>query len=246
MHKLAKISYLNVKNIVKSKEMLIGIIAAYGYSMLWILFVHPSKYGLNEYGFEFSRFLYVIILYASVSILRNDIRWNTTKTIFTGIYSRVEIMVSKAISLILLGGVFYILAEINNILATMILFNKFGFSSFLNFNHLQLFISYISITFTMGSLMLLIVSLKFNDKKSILFYILFLSMVNFYTAAIVVLTTNKPELVETFSSYMKTPFYNVVAMSQGIINLESVVINFLWAVGFLVISFFVISKREIK
>ncbi|MPN32383.1 hypothetical protein SDC9_179861 [bioreactor metagenome] len=226
--------------------MLIGLIAAYCYSMLWILFVHPPKYGLNEYGFEFSRFLYVIILYASVSILRNDIRWNTTKTIFTGIYSRVEIMVSKAISLILLGVVFYILAEINNILATMVLFNKIGFSGFLTFNHLQLFISYISITFTMGSLMLLIASLKFNDKKSILFYILFLSMVNFYTAAIVVLTTNKPELVETFSSYMKTPFYNVVAMSQGIINLESVVINFLWSVGFLVISFFVISKREIK
>ncbi|EQB90398.1 ABC-type transport system involved in multi-copper enzyme maturation permease subunit [Clostridium punense] len=246
MDKLAKISYLNVKNIVRSKEMLIGIIAAYGYSMLWILFVHPPKYGLNEYGFEFSRFLYVIILYASVSILRNDIRWNTTKTIFTGIYSRVEIMVSKAISLILLGGVFYILAEINNVLATMVLFNKIGFSSFLTFNHLQLFISYISITLAMGSLMLLIVSLKFNDKKSILFYILFLSMVNFYTAAIVVLTTTKPELVETFSSYMKTPFYNVVAMSQGIITLESVVINFLWSVGFLVISFFVISKREIK
>lgn len=246
MDKLAKISYLNVKNIIKSKEMLIGIIAAYGYSMLWILFVHPPKYGLNEYGFEFSRFLYVIILYAAVSILRNDIRWNTTKTIFTGIYSRVEIMVSKAISLILIGIVFYILAEINNILATMVLFNKIGFSGFLTFNHLQLFISYISITFTMGSLMLLIASLKFNDKKSILFYILFLSMVNFYTAAIVVLTTNKPELVEIFSSYMKTPFYNVVAMSQGIINLESVVINFLWSIGFLVISFFVISKREIK
>jgi len=246
MDKLAKISYLNVKNIIKSKEMLIGVIAAYGYSMLRILFVHPPKYGLNEYGFEFSRFLYVIILYASVSILRNDIRWNTTKTIFTGIYSRVEIMVSKAISLILLGGVFYIFAEINNVLATMVLFNKIGFSGFLTFNHLQLFISYISITFTMGSLMLLIASLKFNDKKFILFYILFLSMVNFYTAAIVVLTTNKPELVETFSSYMKTPFYNVVAMSQGIIDLESVVINFLWSVGFLVISFFVISKREIK
>lgn len=246
MDKLAKISYLNVKNIVKSKEMLIGVIAAYCYSMLWIIFVHPPKYGLNEYGFEFSRFLYVIILYASVSILRNDIRWNTTKTIFTGIYSRVEIMISKAISLILLGIVFYIFAEINNVLATVALFNKIGFSGFLTFNHLQLFISYISITLAMGSLMLLIVSLKFNDKKSILFYILFLSMVNFYTAAIVVLTTNKPELVETFSSYMKTPFYNVVAMSQGIITLESVVINFLWAIGFLVLSFFVISKREIK
>lgn len=246
MDKLAKISYLNVKNIVKSKEMLIGVIAAYCYSMLWILFVHPPKYGLNEYGFEFSRFLYVIILYASVSILRNDIRWNTTKTIFTGIYSRIEIMVSKAISLILLGIVFYIFAEINNVLAAMILFNKIGFSSFLTFNHLRLFISYISITVAMGSLMILIVSLKFNDKKSILFYILFLSMVNFYTAAIVVLTTTKPELIETFSSYMKTPFYNVVAMSQGIINLESVLINFLWAIGFLVLSFFVINKREIK
>lgn len=68
MRKLFKISCLNVKDVICSKEFILGIAAAFAYSMLWIIFVHPTMYRLSNYDFEFGRFLYLIILYAAVCI----------------------------------------------------------------------------------------------------------------------------------------------------------------------------------
>ncbi|EPY2275860.1 hypothetical protein ACXAT3_000556 [Clostridium sporogenes] len=246
MIKLLKVSWLNVKNGAYSKEFLLGIIAAFIYSMLWVLIVHPSKYGLDAYAFELGRFLYVIILYAAVSTLRNDIRFNITKTVFTGVFSRIEIMMSKGIGLIIWGIIFFIIVEINNVLVSCILYKKIGIAGFLAFNHLQLFMSYIVITFTMGSLMLLIVSIMFNEKKSILFYIVLFSMINFYTSAITCIISKNPQLAERFSTYMKTPFYNVVVLIQGNFDMKSVLINIVWGVIFLIFSILIVNKREIK
>lgn len=246
MHKLLKMSWLNVKNTAYSKEFLLGITAAFAYSMLWVFMVHPKEYRLQQYDFEFGRFLYVIILYAAVSILRNDIKSNSTKTVFTGVFSRTEIMVSKSIALIIWGIIFSIIIEVNNIIASLILYKKIGINGFLAFNHLQLFITYIVIAFSMGAIMLLIISIMFNESKSILFFIVILSLVNFYTAAITVITSTHPETVKTFSTYMKTPFYNTVALMQGYFNIQSVLINVVWAVIFCTFSIFIINKREIK
>lgn len=52
MIRLLKVSWINVKNTAYSKEFLLGIIAAFIYSMLWVLIVHPAKYGLDSYAFE--------------------------------------------------------------------------------------------------------------------------------------------------------------------------------------------------
>lgn len=246
MHRLLKLSWLNVKNIVHSKEFILGIAAAFSYSMLWVFLVHPSMYELMEYDFEFGRFLYVLILYAAVSILRNDIKSNSTKTIFTGVFSRTEIMISKFIGLIILGIIFSLILEINNVLVACILYKKIGIAGFLSFNHLQLFISYVVITFSMGSLMLLIISILFNEKKSILFFIVIFSMVNFYTAAITTIVGVHPEAAHNFYIYMKTPFYNTVMLMQGQFNMQSVLINTVWAVMFCALSVLVINKREIK
>lgn len=246
MHKLLKISWLNVKNSVYSREFLLGIIAAFSYSLLWVFVVHPAQYRLEGYDFEFGRFLYVIILYAAVCIIRNDIRFNTSKTIFTGVFSRMEIMISKGIGLIIWGIIFSVIVEINNVLVSCILYKKIGITGFLALNHLHLFITYIVITFCMGSLMVLIVSVMFSEKKSVIFIIGILSMVNFYTAAIPILVGRHPEIAKNFSTYMKTPFYNTVLLMQGQFNIKSVLINITWAMLFFILSVFIINKREIK
>ncbi|WPC39385.1 hypothetical protein [Clostridium sp. JS66] len=246
MHKLLKMSWLNVKNTAYSKEFLLGIIAAFAYSMLWICFVRPKLYGLMDYDFEFGRFLYVMILYAAVSILRNDIKSNCIKTVFTGVFSRTEIMISKSIGLIIWGIIFSIIVEVNNILASLILYKKIGINGFLAFNHLQLFITYIIIAFSMGALMLLIISIVFSESKLILFFIMILSLINFYSSAITVIIGNHPELISKFSTYMKTPFYNTIALMQGCFSMQSVLINIIWAVIFCILSTLIINKREIK
>ena len=245
MHRLLKMSWFNVKNELYSKVLLLGIIAAFAYSMLWVFLVHPPKYGLEGYDFEFGRFLFVIMLYAAVSTLRNDIRSNTIKTVFTGVFSRTEIMLSKAIALFIWGIIFFIIVEVNNVIVSCILYEKIGVSGFLAFNHLQLFVSYIAVILAMGSLMILIMSIIFNEKKSILFFILIITMVNFYTAGIYCLVNRQPEMAHYFTAYMKTPFYNTTVLQQEF-NMQSVIINLLWTVMFFSSSFFIINKREIK
>ncbi|QAA33416.1 hypothetical protein [Clostridium manihotivorum] len=246
MDRLLKISYLNAKNLCKSKEFIIGLFASFAYSMLWVLVVHPPKYDLYGYSFEFGRVFFLIVLYMTVSVLRDDIRFNTTKTIFTGIFNRVEIMFSKAISLLILGVVFYVVAEINNILAALLLYSRIGISGFLSFAHWQLLIIYVITAFTMGSLMLLIAAFSFSDSKSVLFYIVFIAMINFYTAGVTMLLHRQPALKEKLWGYMITPFYNVVLLNQGYFNIKSVYINLLWAIGFILVSMIVVSRREIK
>ncbi|NEZ47129.1 hypothetical protein FDF74_07890 [Clostridium niameyense] len=246
MSRLLKISWFNVKNIINSKKFLLGVSLAFVYSLLWILLVHPSKYTLLGYSFEIGRFLYVIILYSTVSMLRDDIKSNSSKTVFSGIFSRVEIMLSKGIGLLILGVLFFLIVEINNLLAAFILYKNIGISGFLNFDHLQLFIVYVVITFCMGSIMLFIISIKFNDKKSILFYILMFSMINFYTSAIVMLVHRKPEFAEKFSLYMKTPFYSSMELTQGYFNKNSLIINIVWALIFFIASIIIMNRREIK
>lgn len=246
MHKLMKISWLNVKNVIYSKEFILGMLAAFAYSLLWVLYVHPTMYMLPEYDFEFGRFVYVIILYAAVSILRNDIKSNAAKTVFTGVFSRTEIMISKCIGLIMLGLIFSVLFEIDNILTACILYKKIGISGFMALNHPQLFVTYIVITLSMGSLMILIVALMFSEKKSILFFIVIFSMVNFYSSAISTLIIVHPEAAHNFSVYMKTPFFNTIWLMQGNIGLQPILINLLWAVLFYGLAVFVINKREIR
>ncbi len=246
MKGLLKISWLNVKNIAYSKKFMLGISIAFIYSMMWVFLVRPSRYGLSEYAFEIGRFLYIVILYSAVSLLRNDIKFNTTKTVFTGIFSRVEMMFSKTVSLVILGILFSLIIELNNILVSCILYKKIGISGFLTFNHLELFITYSAIVLCMGSLMFLIVSIMFNESKVVLFFIIFFSMVNFYTAGITVLISRKPEMANKFFIFMKTPFYNIVQLTQGDFNLKSVLISLVWAVLFFIPSIFIINRREIK
>ena len=169
MINLIKISFHDIKNILFSKAFIAFLIAAFSYSALWVLLVHPKSYDLMSYNFEFGRFLYVIILYASASILRNDIKFNTIKNIFTGIYSRTEIMFCKFISLIILGLAFFVIVELNSVLVAILDYKKIGLAGYFAMNHLQVFGSYTLITFLMGSFMILIVSIMFSEKKLFFF-----------------------------------------------------------------------------
>lgn len=245
MHNLLKLSWLNVKNKIFSRIFLFCIACAFAYPLLWVFAVH-RKYPLDLYCFEMGRFMYVIMLYAAVSLLRDDIKNNTTKTVFTGVFSRTEIMISKAISLIIWGCVFAFFLEVNNIIISAILHKTIGINGFLGVNHIQLFINYIVILFSMGGLMLLIATIAFNDSKNILFYILLLGMVNFFTSAIVTTVHRAPELKTRFIYYIVTPFYNAVELAGWDFNAQAILINVLWGIGFLTIATLIINRREIK
>lgn len=246
MIKLIKLALFNVKNVIYSRNFMFCIIGAFAYSMFWFLGVHPKLYGLREYTFEFTRFLYVVMLYASTLIFQNDIKSNTVKTLFTGIYTRTEIMISKAISLILLGGVFAIIVEINNLFISLCSYKKIGIKGFLSLNHVEIFITYIGIVFSMGWLLLLIVSVMFKEKKRILAYILILATMNFFNSGIIALISRKPEIAQKFSTYIKTPFYKASELMVGEFYMNGLLTLIVCGMIFFILSALVMNNREIR
>lgn len=253
MHKLLELSYLNVKNIVRSTESILLILAAFAYSIMWVVLVQirsMKSFQIMDHTSEFGRFLFIAILYMSVSILRNDIRANTTRTLFTGVFTRAEIMFSKIISLIMLSVFVSILVEINCLLVAILQYSKIGISGFLSINHLQIIITYSAVTFSMGSLMILIISIAFSEKKSLLLIILFLSTINFFNAGLVIKVFREPLFIKKISIYAKTPFYIwtdcTMNLTLGGANIYELLIAVVYGASFLAFSMFIINKREIK
>lgn len=164
MNNIIKISNASLKNILNSKLVLIGVILCIFYSLLWIQVISPQSYIYSDYIFEFNRLFYVLILYCSSLVITQDIQFNTTKILFTGIFSRKLIIVSKAISLIGLGVVFTLIAEINALLLYM-----FGFVNmdyfFLN-SLVNNLITFVVLTFSVGSMIILIMTVVFGCVKN--------------------------------------------------------------------------------
>lgn len=246
MLRLMKLSLFNVKNVIRSRKFMLFIIAAFAYSMLWIFMVHPKAYDLPAYGFEFSRFLYVGMLYASTLILQNDMKANTVKTLFSGVFTRTEVMISKAIALVMLGISFSLIVEANNLFTALILHEKIGISGFLGINHFQVFITYVGITFSMGWMLILLVSIVFSEKKGILAWILLMGTVNFYNSGLIVLISRKPEVAQKVSAYLKTPFYMASDLMMGNFAAKEALMITAYGMMFFILSAFIMNKREIK
>jgi hypothetical protein len=245
-----KLALLNVKNIVRSKAFIYSIIAAVAYSLLWLIVGQTRKFTLEFYSIEFGRFLYVVILYVGVSIIRNDIIFNTTKSLFTGIYTRIEIMISKLVALVILGVIFSLIVELDALLLAILDPKKIGIGAFLNLPHFQSLLTYIVITFSIGSFMFLISSMIFNGGKSILFAILFLSAINFNNAFIVTLASRDIEFAKKISLYAKTPFYIWTDLYLNLrlesLNIRGLLIAVGYGLIFSVYAIFIMNRREIK
>ncbi|KEI07188.1 membrane protein [Clostridium botulinum] len=249
MTKLLKLSFLNTKNVVRSKQFIAFIIAAFAYSLALFIATRSTNTKLQLYFNEFGRFLYVVILYASVSILRGDVISNTTKTIFTGIFTRKEVMLSKLISLIFLGIIFYLIVEVDALLIGLMDYKRMGLQQFLEMQHGEIMLIYIVLTFSMGTLMFLINSIIFKKGKSILFSILTLTAINFNNAIIVTSAHRSPAFAEKIWIYAKTPFYIWTDLSlksfTEVLNIEQLLMSIVYGLVFFGFAIFIISKREI-
>ncbi|EDS78403.1 putative membrane protein [Clostridium botulinum C str. Eklund] len=249
MTKLLKLSFLNTKNVVRSKQFIVFIIAAFAYSLAFFMATSSRNIKLQSYSNEFGRFLFVVILYASVSILRGDIISNTTKTIFTGIFTRIEVMFSKLISLIFLGFIFYLIVEVDALFIGLLDYKRMGLQKFLEMQHGQIMIIYIVITFSVGTLMFLINSIILKKGKNILFAIVTLTAINFNNAFIVTLSHRSSVFAEKIWIYAKTPFYIWTDLSlrsfTEVLNIEQLLMCIVYGLVFFGFATFIISKREI-
>lgn len=246
MTKLIKLSFSMFKNLVLSKENIIGVIISLLYSLLWIRVVHPEQYLVLNYTTEYFRLLYILIIYLSFQLLDVDVKNNIHISLFTGVFTRVQIIVSKFISLLFMGVYFALIGEFNNLMVCLLSKNKFSIESFLKINHVNFVLSVIIIVFTMGSLCLLILSCKLKSKIIITICTVFLGFLNFCTTYMVVLYEfqNNP-ITPAISVYMKTPMY-ITTKLMLLFNLSNSILYLGWGLLFFFLFLFIMNRKEVS
>lgn len=174
---------------------------------------------------------YIILAISSFS-LTQEFTNKTDKIIFSGIFSRNEIIISKLMSFLFTSIICFVFYEI-----ALILCNTFEAKLF--FNSLYVFLVY---TFTLGSFVLLISAITSNFIATgiigyMLYFDLTLSLLN------QALLSNRSEILK--HTIVKLPFY--IANNGfyiGNYTLNQSIIMITWGVLFLVMSFVIINKKD--
>lgn len=246
MTKLIKLSFSMFKNIILSKENIIGIAISFLYSFLWIIVVHPKQYLVLSYTTEYLRLLYILIIYLSFQLLDVDVKNNIHINLFTGVFTRIQISISKFISLLFMGVYFALICEFNNLFVCLFAKNNFGISAFLKLNHVNFLLSVIIIVFTMGSLCLLILACKLKSRMLVTTCTVFLGLLNFYTTVIVAhYEFQSNPITPGISVYMKTPMYITTKLMIQF-NLSNSILYLGWGVLFFFLFSSIMNKKELS
>lgn len=251
MSKIFNLSWMNVRNIICSKVFFGGLILTYMYSLMWILAFEKyiPNYTVRGYNFEFFRMLYVGLIYLSFILLGNDIENNTDKVIFSGILTRTEILLSKLISIIEFGIIVFFTIELNGLMASLILKDKLGLEKFIHYNHLILFINVMTITVFIGTLVMLILSIRYRIKIISVVTAILLGIINFYSAFFI---TMEIRLIEAgqdiprwLEMYVANPLAKVCKLGCWD-SIEGVISVSICSIILFIISIFIMNRREIK
>lgn len=243
---MIKLSFAMFKNEILSKKSIMGIAISFIYSLLWIFVVNPDKFGVVNFTAEYFKLLYVLIIYLSFQLVDFDVKNNILINLFTGVFSRLQIIMSKLISLIFLGIYFAFIGELNNLFVSIASPKSFGISKFLEINHLKFILSIMLVIFTMGSLCLLILSLNLKSKTISTITTIAFGIINFFSYSVVTgIEYLHHPITPITNIFMKTPMYNTAKLLMEF-NFSNVVLYISWGILFFFLFTVIMNKKEIS
>lgn len=246
---MLRLSNVCLKNIVVSKVFLIGCMTCIVYSLLWILVVSPSSFLLVDYMEEVERLIVIFAIYASSLVLQNDITSNVTKVLFTGTLTRTQVMLSKLLTLIGLGLVFFMLAKLIYVIMYLFKFRSISVSEFWSGIGWEDAAFYVVAILWFGCLFLLLVSLLYRFQKVILYIMLFLILVQYLNAMIVAFVARGAgtlDLPTLLLVYTKLPLYLSSEIALMGPSLQNVTLLIGYGAVCFLLAVLVIRRREIK
>lgn len=243
---MIKLSFAMFKNTILSKKSIMGIAISFIYSLLWIFIVHPDKFGIVNFTTEYFKLLYILIIYLSFQLVDFDVKNNILINLFTGVFSRLQIIMSKLISLIFMGIYFAFIGELNNLFVSIASPKSFGISKFLEINHPKFILSIILVTFTMGSLSLLILSLNLKSKVISTLATIVLGFIN-YSSYLIVTSAEylHNPVTPIINCFMKTPMYNTAKLLLEF-NCSNAIVYIGWGILFFFLFAVIMNKKEIS
>ncbi|BCZ44260.1 hypothetical protein psyc5s11_03270 [Clostridium gelidum] len=109
--------------------------------------------------------LIVLIIIAGAFVLGRDFTHNAYTYVFTGVYSKAEIILSKVLTMIQFGIVIWIFQLLLTMVFSIIFIvtnRKVELGSILNFELLNMLVFYVILSALIGSFLILVTSISFN------------------------------------------------------------------------------------
>ncbi|GAA0703101.1 hypothetical protein GCM10008904_09930 [Paraclostridium ghonii] len=245
MKSIINLSYMDLKNFLKSIMFKVGLLIPIGFSLLLTCIIFKRNVIIDDFTPMLGQFLYITIIIFTAQILLKDILSNTDKQLFTGKFNRSEILLSKFFSILIIGVFLSLFIQIIAFLMNIIIYKKDGFYMFLNLEHIKIIFSYTLITLFVGSIMLLVVSIFYKKTKPILLVGMSLFMINYFNPFII---TSCKELIisnNVLYLYSKTPFFKCSNLILGDYNYIYFIILLISSLIFNILNIIIINNKEI-
>lgn len=162
-NKIFKLAFADLCIIIKSLYVKVFFLLATIFSFVLL----NAKPNLTPIYYAKSNYmvLLLLIVIAGAFVLGRDFTHNTYTYVFTGVYSKAEIILSKVLAMIEFGVVIWLFQLLLTILFSIIFVvtnRKFQLENILNFELLNMLTFYIILSALIGSFLILVASISFN------------------------------------------------------------------------------------
>ncbi|BBE30668.1 hypothetical protein OSSY52_08090 [Tepiditoga spiralis] len=164
MINIIKISFLDFYYMIKTRIFIILNIL----TVLAIFFISNTvlkKVGVSRISNVVAFCQYFLMVFFVSLAVAKDLLFKTSKFIFTGYFSRISVMFEKLMVVLLIGLFYGLLIYIITVVLTTLKYASFNFSYFLDQKALNYILISILYAFFVGSISLLMLSVKINGKN---------------------------------------------------------------------------------
>ncbi|MGE7674925.1 hypothetical protein ACQKMV_15315 [Lysinibacillus sp. NPDC094403] len=244
MNRAIRVSILEVKQLFKRYGIWLSVFIAVMYTILIYLkkSMYPSPSDLDTYYDYFGDISYYIILIMPSFIVSREFSLKTSRIIFTGSLSRTNIVLSKLLTLLLIGC---IVGTIHRLLANLLWIIEHNKFTLVNLTHdiLINIINYLLISFFVSGLSFIIGFITFSQIATIVTIISVFSFEGIIRGIILVKLDATTRLAFWIRENPLALVYKGIQYND--ITISNSICLALTGLGLFLISLIIINKREI-
>ena len=245
MNNIIKLAFIDFKNIIKTKSFWVSCLISLLYISIWII-RKPKSFTEATYQYEFFRVVLFIFIYYSSVLLAREFSLGTSKALFTGAFSRLEIIAEKLIVFLLLGLSFGLLSRMLHIVFVYQVEGSITLPEVVSINTLQALVIYVLISFVIGSFGLFIASATASFRNTLIFNMNVFGVIQYFVPLFIFMNFQE-NLSIVQKAISKLPQYITFQWTTfWQFNTLEILTMLLWGSIFLIPAFFIINRRSLR
>lgn len=243
MNKVLNLAFNDFKYTVTSRGFLYAIATSICFLGMWLVY-RPQAFDIPSYQAELFKLLYMVLIYYCSKSLSGDFESGTYKTLFTSIYSRNQVLISKLLVNLQMAFLFWIFVQLLNPIIGFVINQHYSIGKFFSVDTLNSLLIFLCIGFVIGSYTLLLTTITFSLLNT---FITALPTIWFFYFVTPILFSIKEHLTGLWSIIEYIPFYVIgLGVLKGSLSIDQFMQLFLWGIVFFITSLIVINRRDIK